>query len=263
VSGSGRAQDGDLGLRLDRGPFLFMSPASNDSTNYDICPIPKTHRRLAEAHLLWHQSLDQYHNPEAFRANLNSTIQALRNITWVLQSEKRMIPDFDNWYASWQEKLRSSPLCRWLIDARNTVVKQGELNTHSTALVKLLTWRDEKLMESEFPPEIPSSLIFRNPSVVELINKAGLPPADRKGAVIEVERRWSASDLNGREILDALAEIYGILSELVLDAHVKVAKLDCVPPNQPHVHFHSAHSRTGNSRVHVDGYRASIRAIRA
>jgi hypothetical protein len=66
-----------------------------------VLPAPPTHRRLAEAHQLWHQALDLYHDSDAFRANLNATIKSLRNITFVFQKEKGAIPDFDAWYAKW------------------------------------------------------------------------------------------------------------------------------------------------------------------
>lgn len=65
--------------------------------DYSKCPLPATHRRLAEAHLLWHQTLDNYQDPDAFRANLNATIQALRNVTFAIQSEKHAIAIFDEW----------------------------------------------------------------------------------------------------------------------------------------------------------------------
>ena len=64
--------------------------------DYTQCPIPKTHRRLVEAHLLWHQALEHYQQPELFQANLNATIQALRNITFVLQSEKNLFSQFED-----------------------------------------------------------------------------------------------------------------------------------------------------------------------
>ena len=66
--------------------------------DYNRCPLPKTHRRLVEAHLLWHQTLAQYQQPELFQANLNATIQALRNITFILQSEKHSFDQFEGWY---------------------------------------------------------------------------------------------------------------------------------------------------------------------
>jgi hypothetical protein len=62
------------------------------------CPIPGTHNRLREAHRLWHQAADQYADPAGFQPNLNATIQALRNVTWVLQKEHAAVPDFEPWY---------------------------------------------------------------------------------------------------------------------------------------------------------------------
>jgi hypothetical protein len=73
------------------------------------CPIPKTHRRLRQAHLLWHQTLEAYHDAERFRANLNSTIEALRNVTFILQSEKAAFASFDAWYGRWVELLKGDP----------------------------------------------------------------------------------------------------------------------------------------------------------
>jgi hypothetical protein len=51
------------------------------------CPIPSTHRRLRHSHMLWHQAMEHYHEAEEFQANLNATIEALRNVSFVLQSE--------------------------------------------------------------------------------------------------------------------------------------------------------------------------------
>src|ERR1700722_12264473 len=70
---------------------------SPETGKYAHCPPPQTHRRLVEAHILWHQSLEKYHESDAFLANLNATIEALRNVTFVLQKE-RSVPDFDAWY---------------------------------------------------------------------------------------------------------------------------------------------------------------------
>src|SRR5215470_19431517 len=103
-----------------------MSQHTDSSDDFSRCPVPKTHRRLVECHVLWHQALSQYQQPVHFQANLNATIQALRNITFVTQSEKHAFKDFDSWYAPWQERMKAEPRLRWLRDARNTVVKQGE-----------------------------------------------------------------------------------------------------------------------------------------
>src|SRR5208337_3068875 len=97
-----------------------MTPLTGIAGQSDLasCPIPLTHSRLRHAHLLWHQALQNYHNPEAFRANLNATIEALRNVTFVLQNEKHVFLDFDKWYGRWQELLKTDPTAKWLNEAR-------------------------------------------------------------------------------------------------------------------------------------------------
>jgi hypothetical protein len=215
------------------------------SIDYSRCPLPKTHRRLVEAHVLWHQSLEQYHQPDLFQANLNATIQALRNITFILQSEKHSFSQFEDWYKHWQERMKADPILRWLIEARNTVVKQGDLETSSMAVVKLVTWKDDVLVEMAIPPDTPPSLILRNIPLFELVSNTHLPGGDLKHAAIVIERRWSVSDLAGREILDALAQAYGLLSDLVLDAHIKVGETGCSSSNGTHPHFRSTYHPSG------------------
>jgi hypothetical protein len=218
---------------------------SGDTVDYGHCAIPRTHRRLVEAHILWHQALAQYQQPEVFRANLNALIQTLRNVTFILQSEKHSLSDFDDWYKPWQERLKTDAVCIWLKDARNTIVKEGELEADSTAVVKLVTWRDDVLLESHVPPSAASSLIMRNLPLMECINNVRVPPGALKSAAISIERRWSVEDLKGREILEALAQAYGVLAELVLDAHIHLGDSSCVIVDHAHSHFPSPYDRTG------------------
>lgn len=209
------------------------------------CPIPATHRRLAEAHLLWHQALSSYQVPDAFRANLNAIIQALRNLTFSLQSEKEAIPNFSEWYAEWQKRLAAEPDAKWLIDARNIVVHQGDLELSSTALVRVLTWKDDVLTELQVPPAAPASLILNNIPVLDLLEGLRIPMADLRDAALEIERRWSVAALQGRELLETLARVYGLLSEVVLDAHAQVNRFECIPMDAAHPDFRSAYHRTG------------------
>lgn len=216
-----------------------------DGPDYDRCPLPASHRRLADAHLLWHQTLANYQEPNAFRANLNATIQALRNITFAIQSEKHSIPDFEDWYGAWQVRLAADADAKWLVSARNLVVKQGDLEFTSTAVIKVLTWRDEVLIESGIPPGSNTSDILGSVPFLDLLKAAKTPPADLKDAALEIERRWSVAALKGREILDTLAGIYGSLSELLLDAHAQVRNLQCISVDPIHSDFRSAYHLTG------------------
>jgi hypothetical protein len=93
---------------------LDRDPSSEAPDEPPQCPIPLTHRRLKHAHLLWHQCLDAYHDTERFLANLSATIEALRNIAFVVQREKAAFEDFDEWYKPRQEILKADATAKWL-----------------------------------------------------------------------------------------------------------------------------------------------------
>jgi hypothetical protein len=225
--------------------MMDINNHAQHAADYSECPIPATHRRLADAHLLWHQALLSYQEPDAFRANLNATIQALRNITFALQSEKHSIANFDRWYGGWQARLAGDRDAKWLIDARNIVVKQGDLELTSIALVRVLTWKDNVLLETQIPPGAPTSLILNNLPLLDLLKGSQVANSDLGDAALEIERRWSVAALQGREILETLAQIYGLLGDVVLDAHAQVNRLQCIPMELTHPDFRSAYHRTG------------------
>jgi hypothetical protein len=178
------------------------------------CPIPNTHHRLGEAHRLWHQTADAYGDAEGFRTNLNAAIQALRNVTFVLQSEKRVIPDFDKWYEGWRDRMKADPVLRWLIEARNQVVKRGDLEAKSRARAGIIFgWYEPPQYEFDAPPFLATE------EIALALDKFGVPAEARYESVLAVERRWVADDLPDWELLDALAHCYGEMALLVRDAH--------------------------------------------
>jgi len=220
---------------------------------YERCPLPKTHRRLCEAHLLWHQTLDKYHDPGAFRANLNAAIEALRNITFVLQNEKVVFAQFDDWYGPWQGRLKADAAAKWLHDARTTVVHQGELESHSTAEVRLITQRDEVFARLNVPVEMPSSLVFQNLDLFHLAETPRTAAPDMKDAAVAIERRWTTTDLGDLEVLETLARAYGLLSDIVLDAHVHLNRCECIAVENRHPDFRSVYHRTGTLECMATG----------
>jgi uncharacterized protein YchJ len=232
-----------------------MNPESANCSaadKYTDCPIPMTHRRLAAAHLLWHQALEHYHDSDPFLANLNSTIEALRNVTFVLQKEQA-VPDFAAWYGKWQAALKENAAAKWLQGARTKVVHQGELESQSTAEVRLVTWQDHTLASVVVPAETPSALILQGLPLLSLVEKSGARPGDVEDAAIAVERRWSAEGLDGREILETLAEVYGLLSDMVLEAHTLLRCFACIPEESDHPDFPSSYHRTGTLECMVVG----------
>lgn len=181
------------------------------------CPIGGTHTRLSQAHLLWHQVQRDYADPDAFCANLNAAIQALRTITFVLQKEKDAIPEFETWYEGWREKLKMDPLMVWLVEARNRVEKEGDLQTRSSATISLIAgWGDPlPLAEASVDP-----LMTAEEIVKRLPDLTGRLPAEiLRDGVLTVERRWVVRELPDLEVLDVLAHCYGVLAMLVVEAH--------------------------------------------
>jgi hypothetical protein len=180
------------------------------------CPIPITHKRLIEAHHLWHQAANSYQDPVGFNANLNACIQTLRNITFALQNEKKSIPNFDNWYKSWQLKLKNDEVLSWLHDARTKVVHQKDLEIKSTAIATIQTYIDLAKIRIEVPPFLPTNLIA---SYIAKKNFTEIPPDILKIAIIQIERRWVEKNLENWELLDALSYAFKVLKDIVIEAH--------------------------------------------
>ena len=88
------------------------------------CAIPLTHDRLAECHYWWHEMVRTYHEPTQFRWTLGAFLQAARSVTFMLQSEKGVFPDF-SWYSEWVDLVaKTTPVLKWLNDARVQVSPQ-------------------------------------------------------------------------------------------------------------------------------------------
>ena len=184
------------------------------------CPIPNTHRRLEHAHRLWHQALDGYDDPDGFQANLNAAIEALRNVTFMLQGEKSQVPGFEKWYEQCRATMKADPVLAWLHDARTTVVHKADLETTSTASATIHTNLTLATVTVALPPLMPTFLAAASLSV-------DLPEpfaSNRRDLVMSVERRWSTLGLPGWELLDALAHAYGVLSAIVATAHQRAGR---------------------------------------
>src|SRR5262249_42462206 len=150
------------------------------------CPIPNTHRRLEEAHRLWHRGAQGYEDPDEFRTQLNALIQALRNVTFVLQKEHGAIPNFAAWYEPWQEILKQDGVLRWLVQARNFIVKQGDLETHSPATAWIqASWDIPQTVTFEVPPLVPTLAI-----AAKILVEQDIPDDVRDQGILTVERRW-------------------------------------------------------------------------
>jgi hypothetical protein len=185
------------------------------------CPLAAVDRRLEDSHRLWHRAEAAYFDPDAFRLNSQLVIQTLRTITFVLQNQKRRIPDFDAWYGTrdrdgiWQERLRNNRLMRWLVDARNKIEKQGDLEAESFVKAEIIASHLD-----EGPRIEVAARLFEGPeALLRRIPPGAVGDHVRAHGTLKIQRRWVASDFPDRELLDALAVAYGHLAELVHDAH--------------------------------------------
>ncbi|MBF4696078.1 hypothetical protein [Fusibacter ferrireducens] len=186
--------------------------------NKNNCIIPNTHKRLNEVHMLIHQVANNYFNPEAFRVNLNAAIQAIRNLTFALQAEKNSIgSEFDEWYLSWQNKMKKDKIMKWLNDLRVTIVHMKDLESSSVAKVKVYTYEQVLVEHCAIPIDLPNNIILQFLIENQFIN----PISSKLEMIVEVERKWVENSFPETELVSVLNYCFKFLYDLVEDAHEK------------------------------------------
>lgn len=85
------------------------------------------------------ECMKSYHEPLTFMTHVDAMIQGIRNYTFAVQANKKAIPNFDDWYSKWQERLKNDEYMNWLNSTRVNVVHDDILTTLSTAKLTLLT----------------------------------------------------------------------------------------------------------------------------
>lgn len=194
----------------------------SDNKHYYRCPLHAIDRRLEDLHRQWHQAEQVYFDPEAFRVAIQTAIQTSRTVSFILQSNKALIPEFEAWYQGWQQHLKGIPLMRWMVDARNRIEKLGDLETHSWVRAEILASHLD-----EGPRENVRADLFDGPKkILESIPKNALGEHIRRDGVLRIERRWVENTLPDYELLDAVAIAYGHLALVVADAHRHLGLLE-------------------------------------
>jgi hypothetical protein len=187
------------------------------NNNQEMCLLVAPERRLFDSLNLWIETKKSYFQPDQFRLDLNNTIQALRNVTFLLQKIKPHFPIFEEWYSTWQNIMRADHLMRWLVEARNVIVKEGDLETYSIARVSVVdSWFEPPKFEMLVPPFTKTedfALILQKTAPQGILWDVGL---------LRVERRWVDSRLPKQEILETLAHSFKVLSQLLFEAHEKL-----------------------------------------
>jgi hypothetical protein len=216
--------------------------------DYSPCPLAPVHRRLSDAHVALHELEASYFDPEGFRRSLNALIQALRNVTWILQKNKASIPRFDEWYSPWQDAMRKSVVLRWLCDARTRVVHRGDLETYSRARVALVaSYIRPKTVEFDVPPWSTAEAI-----ALTVESRIDVPEKVRDISVVRVERRWVDSELPEYEILDAVHYVLSFLVAILDSAHeqlVTTGEVELPPIAPPDYRQSTEEHRTAHLRL--------------
>jgi hypothetical protein len=183
------------------------------------CPIVHAHRRLLDCHELWHAVQENYMEPESFRLSLNSLIQGLRSVTWLLQKQKDSLLNFSDWYGQWQDSVRDDSIMSWIVRSRNRIVKEADLELLSQAGVYIsLDWANEMSMTWSMPPRYTTRQIL-----IRLLSTQNIPPV----GVLTVERRWVDRLLPDHELLDACSHAYEQISMIIAVAHARMAVSQC------------------------------------
>jgi len=148
-------------------------------------------------------------------------------VTFILQKNKRAIAEFEKWYGAWQKRLGADELMRWIVDARNRIEKEGDLEAHSYVRAEIVA----SYVDEGPRIEVPASL-FQNPAgLLRSVPTGALGEHIKRHGVLRLQRRWVENTLPGYELLDALAIAYGKVAELVHDAHRQIG---LYPPETIH-----------------------------
>lgn len=182
-------------------------------------PITATVDKYWEAWYFLLGMCNNYHDPYAFRYELNAFVQALRNITFMLQSEDSRPPSFGDWYASQQEKLRSDVHLKRLVGVRNIIVKQSMLATSSKAHLGLFRGRRFKLgMNMELDPFQDSRALLEKTAkfmIGFMIDEAHSAIGEQVG----VHRTWIVPDIGANEVTGHCIEALSKIGKLLEEAH--------------------------------------------
>ncbi|MET9909991.1 hypothetical protein ABZZ74_24840 [Streptomyces sp. NPDC006476] len=174
------------------------------------CPVADAHRRLMDCHTQWHMLHDSYLDPDGFRLNLNSLVPNLRNVTWLLQKQKAVIPNFATWYPEFQESCKKSEIMGWVVKSRNRITKESDLELLSSCqVVWTRNWLERVEATATFPPRMSTS------EIIHALRHSNTPPV----GLITVRRKWVDKALPSWELLAATAEAYSWLSQILWRAH--------------------------------------------
>ena len=118
------------------------------------------------------------------------------------------------WYADWQERMKADARLKWVVAARNQIVKQGDLDTHSKARVRIV---GEVISGAAIDIDVEPAASAQE--IIRRIDVGAMPRRVREEGTLVVERRWTVDQFPDDELLDVLAHCYAVISRVVAEAH--------------------------------------------
>lgn len=186
-------------------------------------------RRLNDLWLLLERCHATYMEPELFRLNTNQFLQTSRTVTFIIQKNKDLIPDFNKWYepivASWS----SDKVMDWAKDSRNKIEKEGDLDLHST-LDMALFWsyiveQDAKISTGR------TELLQAGTKRLIRLAREKLPSGVINSSAVRIERKWVANTLPDWELLQAFTYIYTTFYHMCQELSLRMGvRLDSAIP---------------------------------
>src|SRR5207245_98444 len=112
----------------------------------------------------------------------------------------------------WQTRFRTDQVMRWAVDARNTIEKRGDLETHSRLHVTVVAnWLNTTEKEFDVCPFVSTERLISE------IYTSSIPAEICEHGLLRAERRWVATSLPEYELLDAMSHVVGELTLMILD----------------------------------------------
>lgn len=181
---------------------------------------------------MWHAMSAAYMEPDSFRMHLNSLIQGLRNVTFMVQKQKADLAGYEEWYTKFVHDVTPKPLMRWAVKSRNRIVKESDLELLSEARIRwVANWVTKEERRFTFPPRMSSH---------QMLAAIFSDPGNPRVGVVTVSRRWVDKALPDYELLHATREIFIELSRLLHTGHAAAGVTlctmdkrdpDCVTPD--------------------------------
>lgn len=132
----------------------------------------------------------------------------------MLQKEGPVFADFA-WYDAWVERAKADPIMRWLNSTRVDFVHRKSLEPSSTLEMRCVD--NPREIEIDDDEDVHPLVVRADPFRCTHVYLRG-PNTDHTH---EFERHWSLEGLEGRELLDACADVYDRLDKLVEEAHAR------------------------------------------